>query len=70
MTINIIFACNIYCLYNILLDDGLEGDELQAIIEHVMKEVDIDEDGMLSYIEFEHIISRAPDFINIFRISF
>ena len=51
-------------------DDGLESEELEAIIDYVLKEVDITEDGKLSYTEFEHIISRAPDFINLFRISF
>ena len=55
---------------NIHVDDGLEGDEINAIIDHVLKEADIDQDGRLSYAEFEHIISRAPDFINLFKITF
>lgn len=29
----------------------------------VLEEADLDEDGMLSFIEFEHVISRAPDFV-------
>ena len=52
------------------IDDGLEGEEIEAIIQHVLKEADFDQDGRLSYAEFEHIISRAPGFINLFRITF
>ena len=31
----------------------------------VLEEADLDDDGMLSYIEFEHVISRAPDFLKL-----
>lgn len=63
-----------YCMYMLIdmmyVDDGLEAEELQTIVDLVFKEVDIDQDEKISYAEFEHIISRAPDFINLFRISF
>ena len=49
--------------------DGLTSEEIKGIIERVMKEVDIDQDGSLSYPEFEHMISRAPDFVNLFRMT-
>ena len=29
----------------------------------VIEEADLDDDNMLSYIEFEHVISRSPDFL-------
>lgn len=28
-----------------------------------MEEADLDDDRLLSYIEFEHVISRSPDFL-------
>ena len=31
----------------------------------VLEEADLDDDGMLSYVEFEHVISRAPDFLKL-----
>ena len=31
-------------------------------------QADLDGDHRLSYVEFEHVISRAPDFVNTFRI--
>ena len=29
----------------------------------VLEETDLDDDQMLSFIEFEHVISRAPEFL-------
>ncbi|KAJ8304694.1 hypothetical protein KUTeg_018277 [Tegillarca granosa] len=34
----------------------------------VLEETDLDDDGMLSFIEFEHVISRSPDFLNTFHV--
>lgn len=28
-----------------------------------MQEADLDDDGQLSYAEFEHVISKSPDFL-------
>lgn len=49
--------------------DGLTNEEITAVVERVLKEADIDQDGRLSYPEFEHMISRAPDFVNLFRMT-
>lgn len=49
--------------------DGLTSNEIQVVVENVLKEADIDQDGRLSYPEFEHMISRAPDFVNLFRMT-
>ncbi|PVD19398.1 hypothetical protein C0Q70_19886 [Pomacea canaliculata] len=46
-----------------LTKDGLDEEEVQFVIDKVLEEADLDDDGMLSYIEFEHVISRAPDFL-------
>ncbi|XP_041367276.1 calcium and integrin-binding family member 3-like [Gigantopelta aegis] len=46
----------------------LNEDEVTFVVDKVLEEVDLDDDGCLSYIEFEHVISRAPDFLNTFHI--
>lgn len=51
-----------------LTQDGLSREEVEFVVDKVLEEADLDDDGMLSYIEFEHVISRAPDFLNTFHI--
>uniref|UniRef100_A0A182IRM9 Uncharacterized protein n=1 Tax=Anopheles atroparvus TaxID=41427 RepID=A0A182IRM9_ANOAO len=36
--------------------------------ENILEEADLDDDGALSFAEFEHIIDKSSDFINSFRI--
>ena len=48
----------------------LSNEEIEVIIDRVMKESDLDQDHRLSYTEFEHVISRAPDFANVFHMRF
>ena len=42
------------------------------IVFQVLEEVDLDDDGSLSYLEFEHVISRVTGFekLSLFRFSF
>lgn len=51
-----------------LTHDELTEQEVNIITDRVMAESDLDHDQKLSYVEFEHIISRSPDFINVFHI--
>lgn len=51
-----------------LTRNELTEDEIAFIVEKVIEEADLDDDNMLSYIEFEHVISRSPDFLNTFHI--
>lgn len=46
----------------------LGQEDMKQLIENVFKEADLDEDKWLSFAEFEHVISKAPDFVNTFRI--
>ncbi|CAG5117640.1 unnamed protein product, partial [Candidula unifasciata] len=48
--------------------DSLTKEEVEFVVRKVLEETDLDDDGMLSYIEFEHVISRAPEFLNTFHI--
>ncbi|CAH1795830.1 unnamed protein product [Owenia fusiformis] len=54
----------LYCL----TQNELSRDEVELVCEKVFEEADLDDDGQLSYMEFEHVISRAPDFISNFHI--
>ncbi|CAL1548695.1 unnamed protein product [Lymnaea stagnalis] len=47
---------------------SLAPEEIKFVVDKVLEETDLDDDGMLSYIEFEHVISRAPDFLTTFHI--
>lgn len=64
-----ICANNLEKLLAIITGDGLSNEEITDIVERVMNEADIGQNGKLAYPEFEHVISRAPDFINLFRMS-
>ena len=47
----------------------LDSSERDDIISGVIQEADIGKTEQLSYTEFEHVISRAPDFVNLFHIT-
>ena len=49
-------------------DQKLNENEMQQLIDNILEEADLDDDDSLSFAEFEHVISKAPDFINSFRI--
>ena len=51
-----------------LVHGGLTNDEISTVCQKVLEESDIDGDGALSYIEFEHVITRASDFLSTFHI--
>ncbi|XP_062551780.1 calcium and integrin-binding family member 2 [Armigeres subalbatus] len=51
-----------------LTRNELTVEEHQQIVEKVIEEADVDGDGKLSYLEFEHVITRAPDFMSTFHI--
>lgn len=41
---------------------------MEALVNRILEEADLDDDGMLAFAEFEHVISKSPDFANSFRI--
>ncbi|XP_057307293.1 calcium and integrin-binding family member 2-like [Hydractinia symbiolongicarpus] len=49
-------------------DQKLSAENTKSIIKKIMMEADLDDDNRLSFAEFEHVISKAPDFVNSFRI--
>ncbi|GFR71052.1 calcium and integrin-binding family member 3-like [Elysia marginata] len=51
-----------------LTQNSLTQEEVNFVVNKVLEETDLDDDGMLSFVEFEHVISRAPEFLNTFHI--
>lgn len=48
--------------------NGLSEEQMQQLIDNILEEADLDDDDALSFAEFEHVISKAPDFVSSFRI--
>ncbi|XP_033211043.1 calcium and integrin-binding family member 3 [Belonocnema kinseyi] len=51
-----------------LVRGGLSSEEIDMICEKVIEESDIDSDGALSFLEFEHVVTRAADFLSTFHL--
>ena len=51
-----------------LIRGGLTDEEVGTVCQKVLEESDIDGDGALSYLEFEHVVTRASDFLSTFHI--
>jgi len=49
-------------------EQRLPEESIKTIVGKIMKEADLDDDQQLSFAEFEHVISKAPDFVDSFRI--
>ncbi|XP_018320503.1 calcium and integrin-binding protein 1 isoform X2 [Agrilus planipennis] len=49
-------------------DNELSKNNMQRLIQNILDEADLDDDGALSFAEFEHIINKSSDFLNVFRI--
>lgn len=46
-----------------LTRNELNQDEISIVREKVLEEADIDDDKCISFSEFRHVISRAPEFL-------
>uniref|UniRef100_A0A0N5AFM9 EF-hand domain-containing protein n=1 Tax=Syphacia muris TaxID=451379 RepID=A0A0N5AFM9_9BILA len=51
-----------------LTRDELSDEEIAFITTRIIEESDLDGDEQISYAEFEHVVSRSPDFIRTFHI--
>lgn len=60
------------CVITALTRDELTQTEHLQIIEKVLDEVDADGDGdgdgKISYLEFQQVVSKAPEFLSTFHI--
>lgn len=44
-------------------ESKLTDSEINWLIQNILEEADLDDDGALSFAEFEHIIDRSSDFL-------
>ncbi|XP_024137821.1 calcium and integrin-binding protein 1 [Oryzias melastigma] len=56
------------CLTGGTDDTNLTPDEMRQLIDNILEESDIDKDGTVNLSEFQHVISRSPDFVSSFKI--
>jgi len=47
---------------------NLQDHEVELVVDKILAEADLDGDKRLSFVEFDNIVARAPDFVNTFRI--
>nr|XP_012319263.1 calcium and integrin-binding protein 1 isoform X1 [Aotus nancymaae] len=50
------------CLTGESEDTRLSASEMKQLIDNILEESDIDRDGTINLSEFQHVISRSPDF--------
>ena len=41
----------------------LNDDEVESVVKAIFEEADIDGDEKLSFVEFDHVMARCPDFV-------
>lgn len=44
-------------------ENKLSEAEMNILVQNILEEADLDDDGALSFAEFEHIIDRSSDFL-------
>ncbi|XP_025896433.1 calcium and integrin-binding protein 1 [Nothoprocta perdicaria] len=56
------------CLTGQSEESRLSDAEMEQLIQNILDESDIDKDGTINLSEFQHVISRSPDFASSFKI--
>ncbi|XP_067871691.1 calcium and integrin-binding protein 1-like [Heterodontus francisci] len=56
------------CLTGGTSDTQLSEPEMNQLIQNILEESDIDKDGTVNLSEFQHVVSRSPDFVSSFKI--
>lgn len=49
-------------VHRLIGPNQLSESQMKGLIERILEEADLDDDGALSFAEFEHIIDKSPDF--------
>ncbi|KFP73536.1 Calcium and integrin-binding protein 1, partial [Apaloderma vittatum] len=49
-------------------ESQLSSADMEQLIQNILEESDIDKDGTINLSEFQHVISRSPDFASSFKI--
>uniref|UniRef100_A0A8C3REP5 EF-hand domain-containing protein n=1 Tax=Cyanoderma ruficeps TaxID=181631 RepID=A0A8C3REP5_9PASS len=50
------------CLTGLGEESRLSSEEMEQLIQNILEESDIDKDGTINLAEFQHVVSRSPDF--------
>ncbi|CAA9999703.1 unnamed protein product [Nesidiocoris tenuis] len=62
-------GCDDICTaLRLLTHNELTAEEMVQVYGKAMEEGDVDGDGKLSFIEFQHVILRSPEFFSTFHI--
>jgi Ca2+-binding EF-hand superfamily protein len=56
-------------LLRLLLGHRYKETEATHVVNQIMKECDLDGDEKISFIEFDYVVRRSPDFVNYFQIQ-
>lgn len=51
-------------------EQTLNEQDMQLLIQNILDEADLDDDGALSFAEFEHVVNNSPDFTRFASHSF
>ena len=54
---------DLYNTLRCLTREELTKEENNLVVQKVLEESEMDDDCQISFMEFEHVISRAPDFL-------
>jgi len=52
----------------LLGDEIMSNNDILQLVQNLTSEADLDDDGMLSFAEFEHVVAKSTDFEQAFRI--
>lgn len=44
------------------VDNSVADSDMKQLVQNILEEADLDDDGALSFAEFEHIIDKSSDF--------
>lgn len=44
------------------VDNSITDSDMKQLVQNILEEADLDDDGALSFAEFEHIIDKSSDF--------
>lgn len=50
-------------IHRLLGDEKLSSEDIIQLVQNLILEADLDDDSMLSYAEFEHIVAKSTDFV-------
>jgi len=50
--------------------NSFNDNDLKYLVQKIFEEVDFDDDGALSFSEFEHVTDMCPDFVKLVKLFY